>query len=64
MLHLTTCRRLGKVGEPTRAEIIDMRDRLFHIETKDRKSDKIIGASFIRSELEICIAALRIVSEL
>ena len=62
MLHLTSCRRIGKDSDPLSSEITVLRDDLIGIQVQTRRSNDLIG--FSRSELEICIAALRIVSEL
>ena len=64
MLHLTSCRRIGKDRDPTQAEIVDLRYALEGVETIGWRSSKLMDVSFDRTEWGICIAALRIASEL
>ena len=65
MLHLTSCERIGKDGEPTRAEIAILRDHLLRIKARSFPfSGRLVDISFVQPEWEICIGALRIASEL
>lgn len=64
MLHLTSCERIGKIGDPTNCKIADLRDELIRIDAKNEDWRDIIGVGFSPVEFETCIAALRIASEL
>ena len=65
MLHLTSCKRLGKDGDPRQAEIADLRDYLLRIKARSFPfSGRLVNINFVQPEWEICIAALRIASEL
>lgn len=64
MLHLTSCERIGKDGGPTQAEIVDLRDNLLRIKARSFPSGRLVGISFVQPEWDVCIAALRIASEL
>ena len=64
MLHLTSCERIGKIGDPTQADISGLREYLISVEAENWRSSGLIGVKFDRPEWKICLTALRIVSEL
>ena len=65
MIHLTSCDRIGRDGDPTPTIASEMRNRMIKFATNPaERRDGIICIPLNLAEWRVCLAALRIVAEL